>query len=308
MGVYPVVFQESIKAGTIPIQAFEEVKHRYTKEAIGVPFIARWGNGKQNSPIKPGTLSDALIGLQDLYATFAEITFQPMQISDGLDSQSFLGTLLGKKDENTRSSILIQANNGKYHGQQSKKSVRENSWKLICTKDLKPIELYNLANDPMESQNQIAEKSQLSRIKRMSSELRKILNSSRSTDPFLFESGEKKHTKTKIHSEQLFSPKANLLCQIKIPNGNEVQNWGDKWKVEGKSPMRISLSPKAGDKWDISGYKLAGIPIQNWEQGVTTIEGRLNNGNLTSWSHHAVGFAVAPSWEKTNLGVPLSYD
>ena len=270
-----------------------------------VPFIARWGNGKEHSPIKPGTLSDALIGLQDLYATFAEITFQPMQISDGLDSQSFLGTLLGKKGENTRSSILIQANNGKYHGQQSKKSVRENSWKLICTKDLKPIELYNLSNDPMESQNQIAEKSQLSRIKRMSSEMREILTSSRSTAPFLFESGEKNYTKTKIHSEQLFSPKANLLCQIKIPNGNEIQNWGGKWKVEGKSPMRISLSPKAGDKWDISGYKLAGIPIQNWEQGVTTIEGRLNNGNLTSWSHHAVGFAVAPSWEKTTLGFPF---
>ena len=124
-----------------------------------VPFIARWGDGKENSPIKPATISEALIGLQDLYATFSEITLQPMQISDGLDSQSFLGTLLGKKDAKTRSSILIQANNGKYHGQQSKKSVRENSWKLICTKDLKPVELYNLANDPMERQNKIAKKS-----------------------------------------------------------------------------------------------------------------------------------------------------
>ena len=108
--------------------------------------------------------------------------------------------------------------------------------------------------------------------------------------------------------DQLFSTKANLLCQIKIPSGNDVQYWGDKWKVEGKSPMRISLSPKAGDKWDISGYKLAGIPIQNWEQGVTTIAGKLNNGNLTSWSNHAVGFAVAPNWEKNHLGVPLSFN
>ena len=72
--------------------------------------------------------------------------------------------------------------------------------------------------------------------------------------------------------------------------------------------MRISLCPKAREQWNISGYKLVGIPIQNWEQGITTIEGRLNNGNLTSWSHHAVGFAVAPSWEKNHLGVPISYD
>ena len=187
-----------------------------------------------------------------------------MQKSDGLDSQSFLETLIGKKDANTRSSMVIQANNGNYHGQQSKKSVRENSWKLICTKDLKPIELYNLANDPMESQNQIAEKSQLNRVKRMSSELRKILNSSRSTDPFPLETGEKNQTQPKIHSKQLFSPKANLLCQIKIPKGNKVENWGDKWKVEGKSPMRISLCPKAREQWNISGYKLVVIPIQNW--------------------------------------------
>jgi hypothetical protein len=120
---------------------------------------------------------------------------------------------------------------------------------------------------------------------------------------------EKRSRRTpKIHSEQLFSPKANLLCQIKIPKGNKVQNWGGKWKVEGKSPMRISLSPKAGGKWNISGYKLAGIPIQNWEQGMTTIEGRLNNGNLTSWSHHAVGFSRSSELGKNHFGVPLSYD
>ena len=134
------------------------------------------------------------------------------------------------------SSMVIQANNGNYHGQQSKKSVRENSWKLICTKDLKPIELYNLANDPMESQNQIAEKSQLNRVKRMSSELRKILNSSRSTDPFLLETGEKNQTKPKIHSKQLFSPKANLLCQIKIPKETKSKIGEINGRLKEKAP------------------------------------------------------------------------
>jgi arylsulfatase A-like enzyme len=119
-----------------------------------VPFIARWGNGKQNSQISPRAVSDSLIGLQDIYATLAELTNQPMNQGDGLDSQSFLSSLLGQKNSLARSSLLIQANNGTFHGQQSKKSVRENDWKLITTKELKPIELYDLDNDPMETKKQ----------------------------------------------------------------------------------------------------------------------------------------------------------
>jgi hypothetical protein len=45
MGVYPVVLQKSTKAGTIPIQAFEEVKHRYMKEAIAFPLSPDGGMG-----------------------------------------------------------------------------------------------------------------------------------------------------------------------------------------------------------------------------------------------------------------------
>ena len=85
----------------------------------------------------------------------------------------------------------------------------------------------------------------------------------------------------------------------------------EKQKIEsnGKSVesahLRFSLIPEVSSRWDISDFKLLGIPFQNWEKGVTTIDGRVNNGNLTSWSHHAVGFAVAPSWEKSTLGFPF---
>ena len=67
----------------------------------------------------------------------------------------------------------------------------------------------------------------------------------------------------------------------------------------------MTLIPRDSQKWDLSGFKLVGVPVQNWEKGIVTIEGRLNNGNLTSWSHHAVGFAVAPSWERVTLGFPF---
>ena len=271
-----------------------------------VPFIARWGNGKKNSPINPGIQSSALIGLQDLYATLSELTGQSMDLTDGLDSQSFLSSLLGNKNSSSRSSLFMQANNGKLFSQQSKKTVREKNWKLIATKELKPTELYDLDSDPMESKNRIAEESQVDRVRRMHNELKCIMKSPRSTEVFkISQKGTSESESNLIDSTQLFSARANLVCKIKNSKGTKVQNWGSKWKIEGKSPMRLILTPKNGGKWNISDFKLVGIPFQNWEPGVTTIEGRMNNGNLTSWSHHAVGFAVAPSWEKITLGFPF---
>ena len=113
-GVYYVVFQESLRRAEFQPE-LEEVKHRYTKEVIEFPLSP--DEMGMNIHLLKIFLSDALIGLQDLYTTFAEITLQPMQKSDGLDSQSFLETLLGKEDANTRSSMVIQANNGNYHEQ-----------------------------------------------------------------------------------------------------------------------------------------------------------------------------------------------
>ena len=270
-----------------------------------VPFIARWGNGNKNSPIPAGSQSDALIGLQDIYATFAELIKQPMGFRDGLDSQSFLGSLVGEKIVPGRTSLLIQANNGKSHGQQSKKSVRERNWKLITTKELNPIELYDLSDDPMESKNRINEGAQINRVKRMVSELRRIMKSSRSTEPFLIAEQDKGELNPQPHSSELLTPRANLICKINASKNANVQNWGNKWKIEGTSPLRISLIPRRGSKWDISGFKLVGISLQNWGPGITTIKGRMNNGNLTSWSNHAVGFGVAPSWEKVTFGFPF---
>ena len=271
-----------------------------------VPFIVRWGNGKNNSLVRAGSTSDSLVGLQDLYASLAELTFQPMHSNEGLDSQSFLPALLGRNKKSLRKSLLVQSNNGEYFAQQSKKAVRENNWKLIVTKQNEPIELYDLNSDPMETKNRIGEVAQSARLERMEGNLKRILKSSRSTRPFrLNKVQESIDASPKIHSLQLINPRAELLCKIKNTSGGKFVNWNKKWKVEGKSPLRIVLVPQSQEKWDISDYRFVGLPIQNWDNGVTTVEGRINNGNLTSWSHHAVGFAVAPSWEKITLGFPF---
>ncbi len=270
-----------------------------------VPFIASWGNGAKNSPIQAGSQSKALIGLQDLFATFAELTTQSMKTGDGLDSQSFLGILLGENKSTERSELLVQANNGKYFNQQSKKALRENQWKLIATKELKPVELYDLASDPAESRNRIEESAQSQRVQRMSSNLQSVFRSKRSTKPYRLNGKDDWETEPKVHVHELKAPRANLICRAQGIEGGEAQNWNQRWKISGTSPVRLTFLPRERQSWDLSVFKLVGIPLQNWDSGITTVEGRLNNGNLTSWSHHAVGFSVAPSWEKTTLGFPF---
>ena len=266
-----------------------------------VPFIARWGNGKNGSPIQPNTTCDALIGLQDLFATLAELTTQPMDVRHGLDSQSFLELMRGIKGAKRRKSILAQANNGTFNGQQSKKMLREDSWKLIATKELIPIEMYNLEKDPMESVNLIGDILQEKRVKRMQGKLEKVMQSQRSTLPYSIS----RQKTAAVHSHELFAPRANLLAKMKRIEGGKAIKWGRKFKIIGQSPVSLSFVPEDKLLWDASGYKLIAMPVQNWTEGVTTIEGRLNNGQLTSWSRHAVGFAVVPSWEKTTLGFPF---
>ena len=270
-----------------------------------VPLIISWGYGNKNSPIRNGSRNSALIGLQDFFATFAELTNQSMDTGDGLDSQSFFKILIGDQNTSLRDTLLGQANNSNTFGQMSKKMIRENSWKLITNKDLAPLELYNLATDLLEQNNRIDEREQQDRVKRMHHSIKNIFESKRSTKPYVAGNDSKNSTPNQIHQKELFAARANLLCEIKSTSGVKIQDWNQKWKVSGKSPIKISLLPKASTKWNISNFKLVGIPIQNWENGVTTIEGRLNNENLTSWSHHAVGFGVAPQWEKVVVGFPF---
>ena len=139
----------------------------------------------------------------------------------------------------------------------------------------------------------------------MSSNLQSVFRSKRSTKPYRLNGKDDWETEPKVHVHELKAPRANLICRAQGIEGGEAQNWNQRWKISGTSPVRLTFVPRERQSWDLSGFKLVGIPLQNWDSGITTVEGRLNNGNLTSWSHHAVGFSVAPSWEKTTLGFPF---
>ena len=147
-----------------------------------VPLIAHWGNGtRTGSTITPAATSSALVGLQDIFATLAELTGQTLQAKQGLDSQSFLPALLQHDPVHLRHELLVQANDGDGWGQKLAKAFREDQWKLIATKDRKPLHLFNLNEDVAEEHDLIDSGEQKSRITTMLRGLNRTLDSDRST-------------------------------------------------------------------------------------------------------------------------------
>lgn len=114
-----------------------------------VPFIVRWP-GK----VRAGEMTPALVGLNDLMATFAELAEIPLADSVAEDSVSFLDVLLGRKD-GVRESLV-------HHSIQGKFAIRQGPWKLALTSgsggwskgvEEGSLQLYNLDEDEAETTN-----------------------------------------------------------------------------------------------------------------------------------------------------------
>ena len=147
-----------------------------------VPFIAKWGDGtREGSKVPPGTQSSQLIGLQDIYATLAEVTGQSLKTDQGLDSQSFLRALKEPDCPPLRDHLFVQANNEDVPGQRLMKMVRMGPWKLVVTKKLEPTALFNLEKDLEEKNNLRNHPEQQERVKRMAAKMEQIMGSTRST-------------------------------------------------------------------------------------------------------------------------------
>lgn len=120
-----------------------------------IPFIVRWP-GK----IKANSQSNQLTTLTNLIATVADITENPLQSGEGMDSESILPVLLGAQPDPSTTVI--------HHSSKGMFAIRSGDWKYIdglgsggfSTPSIvtpKPGEpdgqLYNMKEDPSESKN-----------------------------------------------------------------------------------------------------------------------------------------------------------
>lgn len=146
-----------------------------------VPFIAAWADGGigDGDPTTDGKTNDSPIGLQDLYATFAEIVEAPLPDlrageKGAEDSFSVLAALRGqslrnrpplffndhKEAKDDPAVVAMRLDSPEIDGK-----VYDGKWKLFFNARLlrsgeaNPYELYNLADDQWETNDRIGDES-----------------------------------------------------------------------------------------------------------------------------------------------------
>ena len=123
-----------------------------------IPFIARWPER-----IEAGAVSDEMICLTDMLATFAHLAGEPLPEDAGEDSYNILPALLSEPFESPiREATVIQAWNGNYGlrmGDWYLSTFRGSGGFLTSPRVYTPMEgepegeLYNLAIDPEQENN-----------------------------------------------------------------------------------------------------------------------------------------------------------
>ncbi|WP_017446497.1 sulfatase family protein [Gayadomonas joobiniege] len=143
-----------------------------------VPFIVQWP-----AAIPAGQVSDQLVNLTDFMATLADITGTQLAEDAGEDSVSLLPILTGKQaDKPVRESTIVHSVSGMF-------AILKGPWKLIDgatsggfgagkqdTKNLPPIQLFNLDKDPSETTNVYDKHPKI--VKELLSDLERIKNQS----------------------------------------------------------------------------------------------------------------------------------
>jgi arylsulfatase A-like enzyme len=131
-----------------------------------VPYLARWP-GK----IKPGSVCDDTICLNDLMATSAEIIGAKLPDNAGEDSVSLLPALLGAAKGPVREATVHQSHHGDL-------AIRQGPWKLIFLTN-GTRELYNLHTDLGETRNVAEANAEV--VARLTTLMQKYITEGRST-------------------------------------------------------------------------------------------------------------------------------
>lgn len=112
-------FKEMEKIGHFSRGEFRGFKFSIYEGGLRVPFIVSWP-----AEVESGSTSDAIVGLQDVYATFAEAAGRQLPEGEGPDSISFLSILRDADAEPPRTTLVMEA--GGF-------AIRDRNWKLcVC--------------------------------------------------------------------------------------------------------------------------------------------------------------------------------
>ena len=122
------------------------IKRDMYEGGIRVPMIVRW-----TGTIRAGQVSDFPWAFWDFLPTAAEIAGVKDKVPAGIDGQSVLPALLGRKQEPHAFFYW------EFHEKGSKQAVRMGDWKAVRLAINKPLELYDLKNDVGEMRNVAAE-------------------------------------------------------------------------------------------------------------------------------------------------------
>lgn len=107
--------------GHFPAGPYRGYKFCVYEGGLRVPLIAHWPD-----QIGSGRVSEALVGLNDLFATIAELASVPLGESEAPDSMSFANLLLDPDASASRTSLVMQSSTECF-------VLRDGSWKLcLC--------------------------------------------------------------------------------------------------------------------------------------------------------------------------------
>lgn len=118
--------------------------HMY-EGGLRVPGIARWPGR-----VAAGSRSERMTLSMDLFPTALEAAGVP--VPAGIDGVRCIPALLGKSDESPeRDLYFVRREGGPEYGGKTIEAFRRGNWKLVQDSPFVPLELFNLASDPLET-------------------------------------------------------------------------------------------------------------------------------------------------------------
>ncbi|MBU2950953.1 sulfatase-like hydrolase/transferase [Tamlana agarivorans] len=143
------------KQGHNPSGIYRGMKSDIYEGGHRVPFVVKWPNG-----IQQGLVSDKLVSTADLMATCADIVDYDLKDNEGEDSYSILPLFENNPGGYLREASITHSIDGEF-------AITKDGWKLIMcpgsggwsfpeagqTDGLPAFQLYDLTNDPSETNN-----------------------------------------------------------------------------------------------------------------------------------------------------------